>query len=451
MKSKIYKVCTVISAIIFIFFLVLRCTVHHFSSTDVKNDIAFLSSEQFNGRLCGTNENEQVANYIAEEFKELDLKPIDKEYTQGFQVVAPFKNDEVPTLEIKKDDNTVKKFNYGTDFKEDMLNFKVSDVTLSSEDNLNIFPSSISFKKGGDLFLLYVSKEDNFKFRSSFVHESPVSFAIAITKDTYNEIVTAIKNNSEISISLPYTLKTTEVYNVAGKIEGKDSNIPPLILTAHFDHMGADCLDNIYAGALDNASGASFLLEFARYLSTLPKPNRDIIFVGLNGEEFGLIGSNKFASKYKDTLKGAKVINFDMIGAPDYPITFMRGEKSLDVKSDLLDNLESICKELGLESNIKYEDASDHASFINNGFDSLTISHSDVSRIHTPYDKIEFISEDAIKSAYDLCNKYIIDNNYNPILKILFNDIVHAASFIIFLMFIGYPILKRIDKHKRAK
>lgn len=451
MKSKIYKICTLISAIIFVFFLILRCTVHHFSSTDVKDDIAFLSSDQFNGRLCGTNENEQVVNYISEEFKKLKLKPLDEDYTQGFQVVAPFKNNEAPKLEIKKDDNIIKRFNYGTDFKEDMLNFKVSDVTLSSEDNLNIFPSSISFKKEDDLFLLYVSKEDNFKFRSSFVHESPVSFAIAITKDTYNEIVSSIKNDSEISISLPYTLKTTEVYNVAGKIEGKDNSNPPLILTAHFDHMGSDCLDNIYTGALDNASGTSFLLELARYLSTLPQPNRDIIFVGLNGEEFGLIGSNKFASKYKDTLKDAKVINFDMIGAPNYPITFMRGEKSLEVESKLLNDLEGICKELDLESNIKYEDSSDHASFINNGFDALTISHSDVSRIHTPDDKIEFISEDAISSAYDLCNKYIIDNTYNPYIKILLSNVLHAASFIIFLILIGYPILKKIDKHKKAR
>ena len=146
-----------------------------------------------------------------------------------------------------------------------MLNFSVSDITLSSEDNLNIFPSSISFKKGGNLFLLYVTKEDNFKFRSSFVHESPVSFAIAITEDVYHEIISSIKDNSEISIALPYTLKTTEVYNVVGKIEGKDKNNPPLILTAHFDHLGSDCLGNIYSGALDNASGTSFLLELASY------------------------------------------------------------------------------------------------------------------------------------------------------------------------------------------
>lgn len=451
MKSKIYKICTAISAIIFIFFLIIRCTIHYFSVNEVKGNIAFLSSNQFNGRLCGTSENERVSNYISQEFKKLDLKPLGDSYTEGFQVAAPFKNNQSPNLEIKKGNKSIKKFKYGIDFKEDMLNFTVSDITLSSKDNLNIFPSSISFKKGDNLFLLYVTKEDDFKFRSSFVHDSPVSFAIAITKDTYNEIVSSIKDNSELSITLPYTVKKTEVYNVVGKIEGKDKNNPPLILTAHFDHLGSDCLGNIYNGALDNASGTSFLLELANYLKSLPTPNRDIIFVALNGEEFGLIGSNEFASKYKDTLKDAKVINFDMIGAANFPITFMRGEKNIETKSDLLDNLENVCKILNLESNVKYEDSSDHASFANNGFDALTITHSDTSKIHTPDDTIEFISKDAISSAYNLCNEYILDNSYGVYAKILTNDMLHIASFIIFLMFIGYPILKRIDKYKKAK
>lgn len=451
MKSKIYKTCTIISAIIFIFFLIIRCTLHYFNINEVKGNIAFLSSNQFNGRLCGTAENERVSNYISQEFKKLDLKPLGDSYKQGFQVVAPFKNNQSPALEIKKNNKTIKEFRYGIDFKEDMLNFSVSDVTLSSKDNLNIFPSSISFKKGDNLFLLYVTKEDDFKFRSSFVHESPVSFAIAITKDTYNEIVSNIKDNSEISISLPYTLKTTEVYNVVGKIEGKNNGNPPLILAAHFDHLGSDCLGNIYSGALDNASGTSFLLELANYLKSLPMPNRDIIFVALNGEEFGLIGSNEFASQYKDTLKDAEVINFDMIGAKNYPITFMRGEKNIETESQLLTNLENVCKNLNLEFNVKYEDSSDHASFVNNGFDALTITHSDTSRIHTPDDTIEFISKDAISDAYTLCNEYILNSSYNLYAKILINDMVHVASFIIFLMFVGYPILKRIDKYKKAK
>lgn len=450
MKSKFYKICTIISGIIFIFFLCLRCSIYHFSPKDVKENIKFLSSPKFNGRLCGTLENELVSNYVSDEFEKLNLVPLSKTYKEGFQVIAPLKNDNKPLLELKKDNKTIKKFDYGKDFKEDMLNFKTSEINLSSEDNLNIFPSSISLKKNNELFLLYVSKEDNFKFRSSFVYESPVSFAIAITEDTYEKIINSIKNGAEISISLPYKLIKTEVFNVVSKIEGRDPKKPPLILTAHFDHMGLDCLNNIYCGALDNASGTSFLIELAKYLSSLPKPDRDIIFVALNGEEFGLIGSNEFASKYKSILKGAEVINFDMIGADNFPITFMRGQNSQNKESPLLNSLQSICQNLKLDFNVKYEDSSDHASFNNNGFDSLTISHGDVSKIHTPLDTVEFISEDAIARAYTLCDSYIIDSIYNPFIKILLNNNIHAISFIIFLIFISYPVLKKIDNHKKS-
>ena len=129
----------------------------------------------------------------------------------------------------------------------------------------------------------------------------------------------------------------------------------------------------------------------------------------------------------------------------------MRGEKNIETESALLTDLENVCEKLNLESNVKYEDSSDHASFVNNGFDALTITHSDTSRIHTPDDTIEFISKDAISSAYDLCNEYIINNSYNLYAKILTNDMLHIASFIIFLMFIGYPLLKRVDKYKKAK
>lgn len=450
MKSKVYKLLTGISAIIFVFFLVLRCNTSPFNSEHVKKNIEYLSSEQFKGRLCGSIENENVSNYIANEFKSLNLKPLDADYKEGFQVFTPNKTGDKAKLEIMNSDKTVKSFSYGKDFKEDMINFKVSDVTLSKSDSLNIFPSSISFRQGDNIFLFYVSKEDNFIFRSSFVYESPVSFAIAISRDTYNYMVNSLNKNYEISVSLPYEVVKTEASNVVGKIEGRSSENPPLILTAHFDHMGVDCLNNVYCGALDNASGTSFLLEIAKYLSSLPKPDRDVIFVALNGEEFGLLGSQNFASKYKDSLKGAKVINFDMIGAKDYPITFMRGSKSMDYPSSLLSDLESISSNLNEDYNVKYEDSSDHASFINNDFDALTMSHSDVSKIHTPLDVAELISTDSVDNAFEVVNKYLIDELYSKTKLLIFNHKIHALSFVIFLIFISYPILKKLDKHKKS-
>ena len=449
MKSKIYKICTIISAIIFIFFLGLRCSIEYFDSNNVKETIEYLASDEFEGRLCGSKENDSVADYITKTFEKYKLNKLDNSYKQGFQVNAPFRNDNTPSLTISKSNGETKSFEYGKDFKEDMINFNSSSETFSSEDSVNIFPSSISFRKDNKLFLFYVSEEKNFSFRSSFINDSPISFAVVITKDVYNTMVSSLKNKDTISITLPYSVKKTEVFNVVSKIDGRDKTLKPLILTAHYDHLGKDVLGNTYHGALDNASGTSFLIELSKYISSLPKPNRDIIFVALNAEEFGLLGSNDFASRYKDELKGAEVINFDMIGAENYPLTFMSGESLKDKDSTILNDLKTICTDNNLVFNVKYEDSSDHASFIKNGFDSLTLSHSDVSKIHTPNDKTDFISETSIDNAFLLTNKYLMENCYGTITKILINPVLHAISFIVFLMLVSHPILKKIDIYKK--
>jgi len=200
-----------------------------------------------------------------------------------------------------------------------------------------------------------------------------------------------------------------------GFIEGKDTSLPPLVLTAHFDHLGVDGYNNLYGGALDNASGTSFLLELLRSYSTYPQPNRNIIFVALNAEEFGLLGSKAFAEKNYELIKNSEVINFDMIGSEDYPITLMVGSTFKTKNSDLLNSIEKMAYDKNIKTRVVYEDSSDHASFNNLGIDSLSFCHSDLTRIHTPNDTVEFISLSAIDSAYDLLEDKI-NENYNSYL-----------------------------------
>ncbi|MDZ4957204.1 M28 family peptidase, partial [Clostridium perfringens] len=138
-----------------------------------------------------------------------------------------------------------------------------------------------------------------------------------------------------------------------------------------------------YCGALDNASGTAFLLEIQRTLASYGTPKRDIIFAALNAEEFGLLGSKNFAESNIDKLKGAEVINFDMIGSDGYPLTLMLGASYKDKDSELLKSVEKISKKNNVSTNVVYEDSSDHASFNNLGIDALSFCHSDMSKIHT--------------------------------------------------------------------
>lgn len=110
-----------------------------------------------------------------------------------------------------------------------------------------------------------------------------------------------------------------ESANVVGVIQGSDPVLRDeyVILTAHLDHLGIrptdeENDDEIYNGAMDNATGVAALLEVARLLSEAP-PKRSIVAIALTAEEKGLIGSDYFARN--PTVRGESIVatvNLDM-------------------------------------------------------------------------------------------------------------------------------------------
>jgi Zn-dependent M28 family amino/carboxypeptidase len=114
-----------------------------------------------------------------------------------------------------------------------------------------------------------------------------------------------------------------QVPNVAGMIEGSDPALRDtyVVFSAHIDHVGSNCRgttpeDQICNGADDDASGTSAIMELAEAFSMLPvKPKRSLIFLGVSGEEKGLLGSRHYADN--PTVPIASIVanvNMDMIG-----------------------------------------------------------------------------------------------------------------------------------------
>lgn len=89
--------------------------------------------------------------------------------------------------------------------------------------------------------------------------------------------------------------------NVVATLEGSDASKKSeyVIYSAHWDHLGRDTTikgDQIFNGALDNASGCATLLELAKAYTALPtKPPRSVMFLAVTAEEKGLIGAKFFA------------------------------------------------------------------------------------------------------------------------------------------------------------
>jgi Zn-dependent M28 family amino/carboxypeptidase len=108
--------------------------------------------------------------------------------------------------------------------------------------------------------------------------------------------------NAKASFELTNTLRTVDSANVIAKLEGSDPTMKDeyVIYTAHWDHLGRDTNlkgDQIFNGALDNASGTAVLLEIAEAFTKLKKkPKRTIIFLAVTAEEKGLLGAKFYAT-----------------------------------------------------------------------------------------------------------------------------------------------------------
>jgi len=95
--------------------------------------------------------------------------------------------------------------------------------------------------------------------------------------------------------------RTVRSRNVVATLEGSDPTLKNeyVIYSAHWDHLGRDTTivgDQIYNGALDNASGCATLLELAKAFAALPnRPPRSVMFLAVTAEEQGLIGAKYFA------------------------------------------------------------------------------------------------------------------------------------------------------------
>ena len=397
-----------------------------FETNKVKNNIEYIGGDSFNGRLGGTLENAMVANYIKNEFKSIGLEPLNNSYYQSFTTNYPKALNNTPMLSIiDKDGKLIKTYEYGINYKESLLNFRINEITFENSDVYTKNASGLYILDAttGSKFILFTNLDNSLNFRSSFFETSDGDLYINVTKETLADINLYLDDGYSVYTYIPYEVKETTLNNVVGILKGNDSTVPPLVLGAHFDHVGTDLSGTIYNGALDNASGTAFLLELARYIKNLGTPDRDIIFVAFNGEELGLKGSTAFAEEYTDMLKGSRVYNFDMIGSYDgVPLCIMSGAFTT-AQTPLVDEFATVMKDNKIYFNYLFQDASDHVPFINIGIEAVTLCDNDTSRIHTPSDRIEYISETAIERCFSVMKVFIIKDAYSD--KLIYTNFSH--------------------------
>jgi len=128
----------------------------------------------------------------------------------------------------------------------------------------------------------------------------------------------AIPLGLKASLKMKNSIRESTSRNVIAVLPGSDRADEYIFYMAHWDHFGIDTSlegDQIYNGALDNATGTVGLIELAKAFQSLGSPpRRSIAFLAVTGEEQGLLGSLYYATHpIFPTSKTVAGINMDAL------------------------------------------------------------------------------------------------------------------------------------------
>jgi Zn-dependent M28 family amino/carboxypeptidase len=102
-----------------------------------------------------------------------------------------------------------------------------------------------------------------------------------------------------MSIDFGQTADRIESRNVLARIPGAGHPDETVLYGAHWDAFGRATPvgdDDIYNGAVDNATGVAALIELARLFKAGPAPDRSVVFAAWTAEEAGLLGAEYYAA-----------------------------------------------------------------------------------------------------------------------------------------------------------
>ena len=181
----------------------------------------------------------------------------------------------------------------------------------------------------------------------------------------------------QVSAKINNQIKYSNSHNVVGIKRGKTYPDEFIMLMAHWDHLGKDSSldgDQIYNGAVDNATGTALIMSVAERLKN-ENTERSVMFLGLTAEESGLLGSaylaENFPFDYSQIVAGMNFDGIPAIGKTKDMLVIGYGASELEdvLKRHLKKYSKVITPDLFPEKGFFYR--SDHISFAKKGIPVL--------------------------------------------------------------------------------
>lgn len=123
------------------------------------------------------------------------------------------------------------------------------------------------------------------------------------------EVQEAIGVNRKSGIAAP-------IANIVARRNGRGGDGNAILLAAHYDSVPTG------PGASDNSAGVAALLETGRWLGTQSALHNDVILLLTDGEEFGMLGAEAFASGHPWAKDVGLVVNLEARGHAGPSILF---------------------------------------------------------------------------------------------------------------------------------
>ena len=175
----------------------------------------------------------------------------------------------------------------------------------------------------------YLSSEDDNMSRCAMegwlhIESARKIFALAgkdfdeLKKSASSREFKATPLNLKTSVKIKNQIERLKSNNVIAVLPGRERKNEYIIYVAHWDHLGKNPElegDQIFNGALDNATGVAGLIELAKAFEAVnPPPLRSIVFLAVTCEEQGLLGSEYYATyPIYPLTKTVAVINIDTL------------------------------------------------------------------------------------------------------------------------------------------
>ncbi|RYG07150.1 MAG: M28 family peptidase, partial [Chitinophagaceae bacterium] len=335
------------------------------------------------GRGYTNNGMFKAAEFIANEFKNLGLQPLDgKDYLQPFMMSV---NTFPGKMQVKVNG---KKLQPGIDYIVGQASIGTKATTnLAQEDSVTFVSASSR---------IVISLQD--KLTWSVSQKVADYTQIILKKSDYS---TNLPKHIEVDVENRF-VEDFRAHNVCAIVKGTAQPDSVILITAHYDHLGGMGKETYFPGANDNASGVSFLLSLAKYYAKNPQ-KYSIAFVCFGAEEAGILGSKYFTENPLIPLGNIRfMFNVDMVGTGEKGATIVNA--TLHKKEFEWLNKINDTEKLLVKINPRGKAAnSDHYFFTEKGVPAFFLyTQGGIEAYHDVFDKAETLPFTVYENLFKL-------------------------------------------------